>query len=74
MGIALWKKNARRSEGGVSEPDRVDPEAGAAVTQTPRRQSSARRRSMPVTDGPFAESKEMLGGMWRCRTVFAEEV
>jgi len=29
---------------------------------------------MPITDGPFAESKEMLGGTWRPRTVFAEEV
>ena len=74
MGTALSKKNARLSEGEVSEPDRVNHEAGAAATQAPRRRSSARRRSMPVTDGPFAESKEMLGGMWRAGTVFAEEV
>jgi hypothetical protein len=70
MGTALSKKDARRSGGEVSEPDRVNEEAGTPV----RRRSAARRRAMPITDGPFAESKEMLGGVWRVRTVFAEEV
>ena len=71
MGTGLSKKNARRSEGEVSEPDHSDHEAGGAAIRIPRRRSSARRRGMPITDGPFAESKEMLGGTWR---LFAEEV
>jgi len=74
MGTALSKKDARRSEGEMSEPDRVNQEPGGAAIRTPRRRSAGRRRSMPITDGPFAESKEMLGGVWRVRTVFAEEV
>lgn len=36
--------------------------------------TAVHRRGMPITDGPFAESKEMVGGGWAARTFFAEEI
>lgn len=50
------------THGDVSEPSRS------------RRDAPARSRAVPITDGPYAESKEMLGGSWIGRRVFAEEL
>ena len=39
-----------------------------------RRRRRTERWHMPITDGPFAESKEMLGGPGVDRRVWSEEV
>ena len=36
---------------------------GEEQPKSPRRRRGRRRWKFPITDGPFAESKEMLGGL-----------
>jgi hypothetical protein len=47
---------------------------GGASGKAPRRRRRTQRWRMPVTDGPFAESKEMLGGPSVGRRIWIEEV
>ena len=49
------------------------PGLGASGKASRRRRRTQRWR-MPITDGPFAESKEMLGGPGVDRRVWSEEV
>jgi len=55
------------------QPAESVPAVGASG-KSPRRRRRTQRWRMPVTDGPFAESKEMLGGPSVGRRVFIEEV
>ena len=48
--------------------------SGGASGKAPRRRRRTERWHMPITDGPFAESKEMLGGPGVDRRVWSEEV
>ena len=45
-----------------------------ASGKAPRRRRRTQRWRMPIIDGPFAESKEMLGGPDVDRRVWSEEV
>ena len=41
---------------------RIEKQTGRARARTSRPHTGLRRWKLPITDGPFAESKEMLGG------------
>jgi len=55
------------------QPVASAPRVGASG-EAPRRRRRTQRWRMPITDGPFAESKEMLGGPGVDRRVWSEEV
>ena len=55
------------------QPAAPAPAVGASG-KAPRRRPRTQRWRIPITDGPFAESKEMLGGPDVDRRVWSEEV
>ena len=55
------------------QPVESAPAVGASG-KAPRRRRRTQRWRMPVTDGPFAETKEMVGGPSVGRRVWMEEV
>jgi hypothetical protein len=64
MGFTLLRDAGRYVELATASTPEHSPPSRAAVNGGRRdvRRPRSRRRPPPVTDGPFAESKEMLGG------------
>jgi hypothetical protein len=72
MGRTSSHTNDRHQAGHSERRDRSTHADASEPTRL--RDARGRRGNTPVTDGPYAESKEMFGGLRVGRRVFAEEL